>query len=565
VILSFKVSDTGIGMTPEQMSRLFQSFSQADTSTTRHYGGTGLGLAISQSLTDLMGGVIEVESEPGKGSTFRFTASFGLGRTAESEMRSTQDLRGLQVLIVDDNATSREILSEMVSSFYFEPTVVSSGAEALEQLAAREFGLVFMDWQMPGMSGIETVQRLRSELSSPPPVIMVTNYGREEVRVQAERVGVDGFLIKPVTPSLLFDAVVRVFTTESEGPTVKLEKQAPSFGNARVLLVEDNEINQQVARELLEAMDILVTIASDGKQALELLAAENFGLILMDVQMPVMDGYEATRRIRQQERMSSLPIVAMTAHAMSGDREKCLTAGMNDHLAKPIDPLALTRTLAQYLPMTDRAAVRADDFSELPKLTSFDVATGLARLNQNRRLYKKLLLRFREDFQHTGAALAGALDSDPAEAQSLTHALKGVAGNLGAMALWMACEELETACASGADTAPALAGVLLHLHGALAELSGLQADPSMPTETPLSAARLREALLDLQAALEEGDAQGEQQLEPLRSSLLDAGCGDQLYQLERELENFELDEAAMTVGRILAHLDTTGSPSFSGP
>jgi PAS domain S-box-containing protein len=561
VVLGFKVSDTGIGMTPEQMSRLFQSFSQADTSTTRHYGGTGLGLAISQRLTELMGGTIEVESEPGVGSTFRFTARFGIGRGTETDKRLAQDLRGLRVLIVDDNSTAREILCEMVSSFSFEPTVVSSGAEALQEIAKSQFGLVLMDWKMPEMSGIETVQRLRSELTAPPPVIMVTNYGREEVRAQAERVGVDGFLIKPVTASLLFDAVVRVFsetlsTSNSDGPTSRLEAQTLSFGDARVLLVEDNEINQQVAMELLEAMDIQVTIAGDGQQALDALGSQSFQLVLMDIQMPVMDGYEATRRIRQIPRLDAVPIIAMTAHAMSGDREQCLAVGMSDHLTKPIDPDSLARTLATYLQTFDRTAKSQEDSYELPQLADFDVAAGLARVNHNRRLYKKLLLRFREDFADTGEALTHALLEDPVKAQALTHALKGVAGNLGAMGLWTACEELESACSRGGDTGPALAGVQERLRSAMAELSELEADQATESATlPIDV--LKQTLLDLQSALEEGDAQGEEQLQPLRSSLMQQGCGEELKRLENELESFDLDEAALTVGRILAFLGKT--------
>ena len=555
VTLGFRVSDTGIGMTAEQMSRLFQSFSQADTSTTRHYGGTGLGLAISQRLTGLMGGVIEVQSEPGVGSTFGFSASFGLGRGTESEKRATQDLRGMKVLIVDDNSTSREILSEMVSAFSFEPTVVSSGGEALEQLARNEFGLVLMDWKMPGMSGIETVQRLRSDLSSPPPVIMVTNYGREEVRVQAERVGVDGFLIKPITPSLLFDAVVRVFSTDGDGPTAKIESPTPLFGQARVLLAEDNEINQQVACELLEAMDVNVTIAGDGQQALDKLQTESFELVLMDIQMPVMDGYQSTRLLRQDPRFANLPIIAMTAHAMSGDREKCFAAGMNDHLSKPIDPQELARVLAMHLRVVDLAESKSEEALELPVLQHIDVAAGLSRLNGNKRLYRRLLLRFRQEYGNAGEQLEAMVASDPAEAAALTHALKGVAGNLGAMPLWAACDALESACGKGNDPQPSLSEVRECLREALAELAELQPETAAVTSASISAEGLREALLGLKAALEEGDAQGEEQLAPLRASLLQRGLDEEVANLERQLESFELDEAAATVVRVLAKLE----------
>ncbi len=558
VVLGFRVSDTGIGMTAEQMGRLFQSFSQADTSTTRHYGGTGLGLAISQRLTTLMGGSIEVESEPGVGSSFRFTARFGVGQGGESERRLVQDLRGLEVLIVDDNATAREILSEMTTSFSFNPTVVSSGAEALQALNREAFGLIFMDWKMPGMSGIETVQRLRSELPSPPPVIMVTNYGREEVRAQAERVGVDGFLIKPVTPSLLYDAVVRAFSSEVEGgPTRRLEHASPSFGGARVLLVEDNEINQQVALELLQSMELDITVAEDGQQALERLQEGSFELVLMDIQMPVMDGYQATRRIREQERWATLPIIAMTAHAMSGDRERCLAAGMNDHLTKPIDPQALARTLAGYLAVVSQTTVETPpEEAELPPLNGFDTVAGLARVNGNRRLYSKLLRRFRDDFRESGEKLQAALEAeDLEEARALTHAVKGVAGNLGADALFFACQQLEEALSAGASQPEALGVVLIHLSEAMAELEPLEREAVESGGQSLPVAQLREALQTLKSALEEGDAQAEEQLAPLRTSLLAHGWAEELASLEGELESFELDEAAVRLERLLVDLD----------
>lgn len=573
VVLGFRVSDTGIGMTPEQMGRLFQSFSQADTSTTRHYGGTGLGLAISQKLCALMGGVIEAESEPGVGSTFSFTARFGVGRgTLRAGDKVTQELRGMEVLIVDDNVTSREILQEMVSSLSFFPTTVESGPQALEQLGQREFGLVLMDWKMPGMSGIETVQRMRAELPSPPPVIMVTNYGREEVRAQAERIGVDGFLIKPVTPSLLFDAVARVFSPRGglaqEGPCVKREFHTPSFSGARILLVEDNEINQQVALELLQAMDLQVTIAGDGRQALEALEKESFELVLMDIQMPGMDGYQATGEIRKNPRLASLPIIAMTAHAMSGDRERCLAAGMNDHLTKPIDPQAMARALAMHLSASERVEVEAEQQVHLPPLTHFDSATGLARLNGNSHLYVRLLIRFREDFKDCATALAQCLPQDRPKAQEMVHALKGVAGNLGATPLYRACEALEHAMASEADTLEPLAMLSQELLSCLSELAALTPQPAPPGDDPgsngkekqgLTVEQLRQSLRELKEALEEGDAQAEELLRPLRASLLHHGLATQLDSLERQLDNFELDEAAVTVGDILGELEEDGA------
>lgn len=554
VVLSFKISDTGIGISPEQMSRLFQSFHQADSSTTRHYGGTGLGLAISSSLVSMMGGAIKVESTPDVGSTFHFTAKFGKSQAGVgSEPRVTQDLKGLEVLIVDDNATAREILCEMTDSFAFRSTVVTSGNEALLALRQKSFGLILMDWKMPGMSGIETVQRLKAELATPPPVIMVTNYGREEVRAQAERVGVDGFLIKPVTSSLLFDAVSRVFSTESEGPAFTTVEETPSFSLAKILLVEDNEINQQVAQELLEGLDLVVTVAGNGQQALDALEDDTFALVLMDIQMPVMDGYVATKRIREDARFATLPVVAMTAHAMSGDRERCLSAGMDDHLTKPIDISELTRVLSERLPHTARVRSETDEETELPALTHFDVSQGLLRLNNNRRLYKKLLLQFRERYAEAPETLRTLAANDSEGAKNLTHALKGVAGNLGGTQLWQACQDFE-ASPEDPKAAEALVNELLDC---LEELVSVTEDRAESKESQLSVAELREQLSTIQGALQEGDAQTEELLIPLRASLVALGFEDQLATLNRQLDAFELDEASETLGLVLNKISPT--------
>lgn len=567
LVLGFKISDTGIGMTEEQMGRLFQSFSQADTSTTRHYGGTGLGLVISQRLASLMDGVIKVESEPGVGSTFSFSARLGLSQGSRSTQEpQVRGLRGVSVLIVDDNATSREILSSMVSSFTLNPTTVSSGSEALAALREKDYGLIFMDWKMPGMSGIETVQRLRSEFASPPPVIMVTNYGREEVRAQAERVGVDGFLIKPVTPSLLFDAIARAFSSGHEviltpDKDSSKEQRDPTrfnFKGARVLLVEDNEINQQVASELLEAMGIHVSVAGDGQLALEQLRQQNFDLVLMDIQMPVMDGYEATRRIRRELKLEKLPIIAMTAHAMSGDREQCLSAGMNEHVSKPIELAALTRALSQYLNAERHSEATPKPKVELPALQHFDVASGLARVNQNERLYKKLLLRFRQDFQTFPTALKEAAHHDPRELGHLLHTLKGVAGNLGATSLYKLCEVSESHLEQETDPELGLDLVIENLSAALLELEQLPPEESAPNEETLSAQDLSQALFELKVSLEEGDAQSQERLCPLRASFSQRGWEKELITLEKRLDDFELDEAADMVAQLLSRLEAQG-------
>jgi PAS domain S-box-containing protein len=425
--IKFSVKDTGIGLTKEQIGKLFQSFSQADTSTTRKFGGTGLGLTISKRLVNMMGGEIWVDSEPGQGSTFSFTANFGLGKeTVKKRLVPSSDLRGMKVLVVDDSATSRNILQDILESFSFEVTLVASGEDALEEIERADkdqpFELVLMDWKMTGMDGLQTSEHIKTHqaLRKIPTIILVTAYGSEEIMQQAEQIGLNGFLIKPVSPSVLFDTIMHAFG-EGIPKASRISERAEEIVDlkdirgAQVLLVEDNEINQQVALEILQGAGLNVTVANDGQEGVDAAIQTLYDAILMDIQMPVMDGYEATKRIRKweggrrktddrievsgvgfqvsernelqaselrtqnsehdlqasnlqsptpnnQDPASSIqhpvPIIAMTAHAMSGDEQRSLEAGMNDHVTKPINPDQLYATLQKWIkPIAERAAV----------------------------------------------------------------------------------------------------------------------------------------------------------------------------------------------------------------
>jgi two-component system sensor histidine kinase/response regulator len=357
-LLKFSVSDTGIGITQAQIGRLFQAFEQADTSTTRQYGGTGLGLAISKRLAELMGGDVGVTSELGKGSTFWFTARLGKGVTTPRPSVLRSDLHGRRVLVIDDNSQARAVLSSMLMNMAFVADEAASGEEGIEmvcQAAKRSepYEIIFVDWQMPKLDGIETSKRILAltELSIPPQIVMVTAYGREDVLKQAEDNGLENVLVKPVTSSTLFDTVIDVLRAPSEA-TDQIEV-APSFEIARtrgtrVLLVEDNDINQEVAIGLLEDAAIQVDLAENGEIAVRMAQENDYDAVLMDMQMPVMDGIEATRVIRSDPRFQNLPIIAMTANAMATDREQCLKAGMNDHIGKPIDPDQLFSVLLRW-------------------------------------------------------------------------------------------------------------------------------------------------------------------------------------------------------------------------
>jgi PAS domain S-box-containing protein len=465
--LQFTVSDTGIGLTEEQIGKLFQSFTQADTSTTREFGGTGLGLTISKRLVEMMGGDIWVESQPGQGSQFHFTVVFGLGaEKARRHFVPEPDLRGLKVLVVDDNATSRTIFREMLESFTFDVHLAASGKEALSELEAATdlpFGLVIMDWKMPGMDGIETAARIKAHtgLSRMPAIIMVTAYGREEVMRLSERVGLEGFLLKPVNASILFDAVMEAVGTKAAAGKQRLapddvDKGRTQIAGARILLVEDNEINQQVAREILEGAGLTVTLARNGLEGVNAVKAGPYDAVLMDIQMPVMDGHTATREIRNlASEIRNVPIIAMTAHAMTGDAEKSLAAGMNSHVTKPIDPDQLFAALQEWI-APDRRPVEAFDTmvsteeaapveTDLPEtLRGFDLAEGLTRLQNNRTLYRKLILQFADSCREGIGQIQTAIDTQNyEEILQLAHSIKGSAGNLAAKEIQAAAMALE--------------------------------------------------------------------------------------------------------------------------
>ena len=350
---TFSIRDTGIGMASEQISSLFQSFNQVDASFTRKYGGTGLGLAISKQLCELMGGRISVESAPDKGSTFLFTVTLGTAPgDAPLLIRAPRSSSKASILVVDDNFDARHTRVAMLLANGYSARAVSSGEEALLAVAhgsqtGEPIDLVLMDWQLPGMDGMEATNRIKANLrlSRIPAILMVSAFDREEVITDLINPAVDDFLIKPVSASLLLETIATMLAGLPPP-----EEDAGLVGR-RVLLVEDNEMNRDLATELLQDLGIQVTIAVNGREGVDLVAAEPFDLVLMDIQMPVMDGLAATRLIREDKRFTGLPIIAMTAHAMSGDHQRSLAAGMSDHLTKPVDANELTKTLIRWMPL----------------------------------------------------------------------------------------------------------------------------------------------------------------------------------------------------------------------
>jgi signal transduction histidine kinase/DNA-binding response OmpR family regulator/HPt (histidine-containing phosphotransfer) domain-containing protein len=536
ILLQFSVCDSGIGMTPEQQGKLFKSFSQADTSTSRKYGGTGLGLAISKNLSGLMGGDIWVESEYGKGSSFYFTARFKVDQnTLSNDKPAAKTLDVLRVLVVDDNASAREILSSMLESFGLHVDQSESGEKALALLKKSNvedpYSLVLMDWKMPGMDGVEATRAIQKDKTCGeiPTVIMVTSYGREEANRAASDIDLGGFLTKPVTASSLLDAILiavgKEVASDTRNVTRILESEASieKLAGAHILLVEDNALNQELALELLESNGLHVKVANNGLQALEQLKLSDFDGVLMDLQMPVMDGLEATRKIRQQTKFEHLPIIAMTANAMVGDKEKVLEAGMNDHIAKPINVTQMFKTMSQWIiPKTplkskvDRPNLDNDLVVELPDLKEINIKIGLNSTQGSRKLYRKLLVKFYEHNYNFSESFKQALSrDDEQETTRIAHTLKGISGTIGAKKVQIAAGDLELACINSVakNEIERLGDIVkVTLLPVLEELLPLtQPEPTLKpmsksTEQLLDLESLKEILIRLREFIEDDDA-----------------------------------------------------------
>jgi len=469
VTLRFVVKDTGVGIAPETLQSLFEPFAQADTSTTRTAGGAGIGLTLCTRLVELMGGKITVTSLPGQGSEFAFVIAFDLKPVLEGqEFLVPQWLRGKRILIVDDDHATRTFLLTTLRKFFFEAQAVDSGEAALLALTTTEpccgFDLVLLDFMLPGLDGLATAARIRAP-GGPwrdIPIVMLSAHSRDEIAIKADQLGVNFFLLKPVSQSLLFDTLVQVFKEADPGVATlpaavsKLTLRAENaLRGAKVLLVEDNPVNQQVAREIMEHWGIRVHTVADGRQAVDTLELLAFDAVLMDIEMPRMDGVEATRRIRENPKCKGLPIIALTAHALEGDRERCLDAGMNDYLTKPVDAQQLFAMLAQWIqPELATPAprpkvsttVQAPEAAPADAQPAIDIADTLKRFNGDHVLFIKILKEFRRSYTKGGAELRALIRADDSEgAKRFAHTLKGVAGNIGAKPLAAASKAVELA------------------------------------------------------------------------------------------------------------------------
>ncbi|TAA45898.1 PAS domain S-box protein [Corallincola spongiicola] len=513
--LSFAIRDTGIGMTDAQQAKLFQPFTQADSSTNRKYGGTGLGLAICRKLTELMGGEISLQSQPDVGSTFSFTLTFQRQQVELAPTRAGEDaVAKLNILVVDDNASAREILCSQLSRFGCQVDAVNSGQLAIEALQQHSYQLVLMDWRMPAIDGVETVRRIQnSTLIEPQPkIIMITAYGREELSAAAHGIEFHGLLTKPLTPSSLLDALMLAMGHQVADISRHQQRQGLSLDaidrlrGANVLVVEDNEVNQELIEELLTQQQIKVSLANHGEHALELLNETSFDGILMDCQMPVMDGYTTTTLIRQNPEWKNLPILALTANAMAGDREKAIKAGMNDHIPKPIDVQEMFTTMARWItpatpiqrqPETTETAGADAEAMPIPEITGVNIQEGLAHTQGNHSLYLRLLSRFATSQAEMPTRYRDAWQQNNQEAAVReAHTLKGLAGSIGASQLAEQATLLETAALAG-DVAEELAQeVESQLEPLIAALSALNSDSAEQTTGSAEAAPIDKELAE---------------------------------------------------------------------
>ncbi|ALO41185.1 Multi-sensor hybrid histidine kinase [Pseudoalteromonas phenolica] len=566
VTLSFTVQDSGIGMTPNQQKRLFQAFSQADGSITRKYGGTGLGLSISKRLVELMQGEISVTSTPNKGSAFSFNILCKLQDNTETTITCPASvLKGKRVLVVDDNESAREILTSILSAMQFEVQNVASGLEAIDLLEKKSIDILFIDWKMPKLDGIETIEKIRSKFTdNPPKCILVTAHGSEVHLAQSLHQKVDALMLKPVDASQVNNVLSECFNLQQ--PNLKKNSitrdEVIQLNQEHILLVEDNETNQEVASEMLQQANLQVTIAEHGQAALDLLSNCAFDLILMDMQMPVMDGLTAAREIRKQSKYDALPIIAMTANAMQEDVEKCTEAGMNAHIAKPINFQKMITTIQEQLNHSpilvestaqphpeDLAANQNDTFH----FEGLDHQQGIERLGGNEEAYWRILKKFvHKQIEETINLSQALVLGDYECAHRLAHSLKGSASNLGAYFLEHSALDIEQALANQktveSEQIDDLTSYLRKLNEAL---SVQMSDDHKETGTQnielvdLDKTLLAEQFNTLNVTLAAYDASSKSHLMSIYAlNMIEA---QKLRPIEEHIENFDFEQAQLSL------------------
>ncbi|MFT5704124.1 MAG: two-component system sensor histidine kinase/response regulator [Shewanella sp.] len=585
--LVFEIVDSGIGMSKEQQSKLFKAFSQADSSTTRKHGGTGLGLVISQNLVELMGGFISFESQEGVGSCFTFTLPLAPAEAREAPILDQVSLENINVLIVDDNANAREIFANILEGHGISFSLAANGQQAitlLEQEGA-SYQLLLLDWKMPGMSGIETARAIQQStvIQEKPKILMVTAYGKEELSDLASDIEFSGILTKPVTSSHLLNTMLEILgrqvNRQSKSSTKERMYQSAlkQLAGAHILVVEDNDLNRELIVDLLSNNHISSVVAVNGQEALDCLQKESFDGVLMDCQMPIMDGYTATRKIRLIEELSALPIIAMTANAMAGDREKAIASGMTEHIPKPINVQNTFITMAHSIKpanpieATDVAGTNSgkshtiDDYH----FEHIDAKSGLERTQGDQTLYRKILKRFSGSTESFESDLTQALNNaDINSAERTVHTLKGIAGTIGATELATYSAELESyvKLISVSDAKMLqLESKLYNVRQALIKVRDEieryfgsdhnQLNNQLPDDKSLSVSELQERLSKLDSMLDNYEAEVGDFIFDELYFLKDGSLAQEFNELNKLVENYDFEAARVVVASILSSLN----------
>ena len=574
VLLYFSVEDTGIGMTQAQKKKLFRAFSQADMSTSRKYGGTGLGLTISKRLCELMGGNIGVNSVYGKGSEFYFTVRMDVQRHVQKKRDIFPNvLKGLKTLVVDDNESARLVMENYLKDFDFRTDSVDCGQSAVRQVGEALQGddpykLIFMDWKMADIDGVQASKKIRALTSGKiePKIIMVTSYGREEIMEQARSVGIEAFLIKPVCQSLMFDTIIQALGQTIADPVepgaeqIENACELDAIRGAKILLIEDNEINQQVVVELLESEQFVVDVAADGQEGVDKYLASAqapYDIILMDLQMPVMDGITAAGLIMQNREFKVPPIIAMTADAMSGVEKTVLDAGMKDYITKPINIKEFFATLEKWIQPGKREPIEKNRTPghraviRVPEIRGINVLDGLTRIGGSSTAYLKLLRSFANNNAQFKAHLVKAMkDNDWLKAIRMAHTLKGVSGNIGAMGLFASCRDLETQLRKENKDMQSVDEHLENTHTELQQIITAVTEVLAEIKTPerekvrqADIKELRGVIGKLQAAIRDSDTESSEILTQLEEMVSGADMVRIVAEIRKWIDGFDYEKA----------------------
>ncbi|BBF85452.1 sensory box histidine kinase/response regulator [Aquitalea magnusonii] len=568
VLLGIEVRDTGIGMSQAEQDNVFHAFTQADSSTTRRYGGTGLGLSICKHIVELMHGDISVSSTPGVGSSFRFTCRLGKAQPQPEQASTLPDIRGMRALVVDDNAAAREVFAHMLQALQLDAEAVDSGPAALQSLqraqqAGHPYQLALIDWKMPGMDGVETLQQIQASADFPTPAcLLATAHDSDSLAQALGQTPVDGILDKPATFSTLLDAIHTAcrhqpaLVRNNSAPRLDLPQLRQWLQGSRVLLVEDNQTNQEVALELLRQVGIQADLAENGAQALQMADQHDYQLLLMDCQMPVMDGLEASRQLRRQPAHATRKIVAMTANVMAGEEQRCLEAGMDDYIAKPIDIQVFYATLLRHLQPDLPPPLPVSSTAQTPATGNvlLDRNTALLRMGGDHTLYARLLSRFQEREHDAVQRLRQALQQGEKDgARRIVHNLKGLAGNIGADALAAACRHLEYHLdGDGSQREEAIARLQQQLQQLLAHLEQEQAAAPDPASPFIEDSQALISALALQ--LQDNDIKASRTATALYHALAGHAEADTAQQLSRLAAQYEYDAALQQLEQLAARL-----------